>query len=201
MNSQPAFLSSAVAERAMPGEYRSGDLSVVVPVVGGALVAVIDGLGHGMEAAAAATAARDTVRSCAGEPIEVVLEQCHNALRGTRGAVITLAQVDQQRDELTWIGVGNVEGRIWPALPGATLNRQAPPLRGGVVGHALPKLRSSTLTLSRGDLLILSTDGVSNNFHEEFMLNGPVQQIADDIMDKHWTGKDDALILVARYLG
>ena len=43
-----------VASRALPGETRSGDLHVVESFAGGALVAAVDGLGHGEEAADAA---------------------------------------------------------------------------------------------------------------------------------------------------
>jgi len=196
-----SYLHWAVASRALPGENSSGDLSVVQPVQHGVLIAVIDGLGHGVEAAKAATEASVTVRRCAGEPMESVMEACHKALKGTRGAVMTLLYVDQAQGTMSWMGVGNVEGRMWPAVPGTTLLRQAPPLRGGVVGHALPKLKASALPLSRGDLLILSTDGVSPRFHEEFRLEGTVQQIADDILEEYWTAMDDALVLVARYLG
>jgi len=44
----------SVASRARPGEAVSGDLHVVVPTRDGALLGVIDGLGHGEEATAAA---------------------------------------------------------------------------------------------------------------------------------------------------
>ena len=196
-----SYLHWAVAARPLPGEDSSGDLSVVQPVEGGVLIAVIDGLGHGVEAAKAAAEASVAVRRSVGEPIESVMQSCHEALKGTRGAVMTLLYVAQANETMTWLGVGNVEGRMWPAVPGATLMRQAPPLRGGVVGHALPKLRATALPLSRGDLLILSTDGVSSRFHEEFRLEGTVQQIADDILEQYWTAMDDALVLVARYLG
>ena len=201
LSAEVTYLNWAVAARALPGEDSSGDLSVVQPVDDGVLIAVIDGLGHGVEAAKAAAEASVVVRRSAGAPIERVIESCHEALKGTRGAVMTLIYVDKARESLTWMGVGNVEGRMWPAVHRATLLRQAPPLRGGVVGHALPKLNASALPLSRGDLMILSTDGVSNRFHEEFRLEGTVQQIADDILEEYWTAMDDALVLVARYLG
>lgn len=195
------FLDWAVASRTMPGEASSGDVSVVVRVQDGALLAVIDGLGHGTEAAKAAAAAEKKVRECAGEPLVVILDHCHKALHGTRGAVMTLVHVNEHDDTLTWMGVGNVDGRLWSAVPGETLVRQAPPLRGGVVGHHVPKLNSSTLPLTRGDLIVLSTDGIKNDFHEEFRLSGTVKQIADHIARVHWVGMDDALVLAARYLG
>lgn len=195
------FLDWAVAARTMPGEVSSGDISVVERVRDGALLAVIDGLGHGVEAAKAAAAAEKKVRECAGEPLTVILEHCHQALRGTRGVVMTLVHVNEYKDTLTWMGVGNVEGRMWSAVPGETLVRQAPPLRGGVVGHHVPRLSSTTLPLTRGDLIVLSTDGIKNDFHEEFRLRGTVKQIADHIVNDYWVEMDDALVLAARYLG
>lgn len=195
------FLDWAVASRTMPGEVSSGDISVVERVRDGAVLAVIDGLGHGVEAAKAAAAAEAKVRECAGEPLPVILDHCHKTLRGTRGAVMTLAHINEHNDTLTWMGVGNVEGRMWPAVPGSTLVRQAPPLRGGVVGHHLPRVNSSTLPLTRGDLIVLSTDGIKNRFHEEFRLVGTVKQIADHIVTNYWAEMDDGLVLAARYLG
>ena len=195
------FLDWAVAARTMPGETSSGDIAVVERVRDGAILAVIDGLGHGVEAAKAAAAAEKTVRECAGEPLGVILDHCHKALYRTRGAVMTLVHINEHNDTLTWMGVGNVEGRMWSAVPGQTLIRQAPPLRGGVVGHHVPKLSSSTLPLTRGDLIVLSTDGIRNDFHEEFRLSGTVKQIADRIASDYWAEMDDALVMAARYLG
>ena len=54
----------------LAGEDRSGDLAVWVPYEGGALVAVIDGLGHGGPAADASEAAAEQFHRYAGEPPE-----------------------------------------------------------------------------------------------------------------------------------
>lgn len=196
-----SFMSWAAAEQPMPGEGCSGDISIVETVEDGALIAVADGLGHGNEAAKAAAVAKLTLRRYAGEPLEAVMKHCHDALRGTRGVALTLAQLNVAMNTLTWLGVGNVEGRLWAADSGASMLRQAPPLRGGVVGHALPNLRSSTIPIGRGDVIILNTDGVNNRFHQEILLTGTAQQLADNILKDHWMRRDDALVLVARYLG
>lgn len=201
MTGSLSFLSWAIAEKALPGEDTSGDTSLVETVPHGVLMAVVDGLGHGTEAAKAAAQAEITIRKCAAEPLHRILEQTHIALQGSRGAVITLVQIDDVQNMLTWVGVGNVEGRVWPAVPAVNMMRQSPPLRGGVVGHALPPVRPSTIPLQRGDIIILTTDGISNEFHEEFRLEGSALQIANGIMKNYWMGKDDALVLVARYLG
>lgn len=49
--------------------------------------------------------------------------------------------------------------------------------------------------------MVLSTDGVRNDFHEVFRLEGTVQRIATAIINEYWGRLDDALVLVARYLG
>ena len=56
----------SVAKMCRRGEATSGDLAVVNVLPGGALVAGVDGLGHG---AAAARAARRRARSSARAPI------------------------------------------------------------------------------------------------------------------------------------
>ena len=52
----------AVAARCRRGEATSGDLAIVTWLPDGALVAAVDGLGHGSEAARAAEAAGRVVR-------------------------------------------------------------------------------------------------------------------------------------------
>ena len=62
MSEWPASLDRGVAGAPHAGEKRSGDLAVFVPTAAGALVGLIDGLGHGPEAADAAERCADVVR-------------------------------------------------------------------------------------------------------------------------------------------
>jgi phosphoserine phosphatase RsbX len=94
----------------------SGDLHVVAPFPGGALVAVIDGLGHGPEAASARTAAR-VLEVQPGDPVRALVERCHEGLRKTRGAVMSPASFDAQTSSITLVGVGNVEGVLLRSGP------------------------------------------------------------------------------------
>src|SRR5690606_18180403 len=77
----------AVADRALQEE--SGDLHVVAPFDGGVVVAVIDGLGHGPEAAHAARGAATVVTANAGAPLDSLLRGCHDALHHTRGVAMS----------------------------------------------------------------------------------------------------------------
>jgi negative regulator of sigma-B (phosphoserine phosphatase) len=190
-----------VADRALAGQAESGDLHVVVPVASGVAVAVIDGLGHGSEAAEAARVAAATLTTHAEKSLADVLQRCHEALRRTRGAVISAASFDTALATLSWTGVGNVDGMLYRGSPEAKPAREALLLRGGVVGFSLPPLRVSELAVSPGDTLVLATDGISSGFKHESMCDRPVQDVADGLLDRYGKPNDDALVLVARYCG
>jgi serine phosphatase RsbU (regulator of sigma subunit) len=189
----------------LTGQTVSGDLHVVTPFPAGVLVGVIDGLGHGTEAAAAAKIAVATLTSYAHEPIVTLLKRCHEQLRGTRGVAMSLASFTAQDSSLTWVGVGNVEGVLWRANRNVQPPQEAIPLRGGVVGYQLPPLRVTVHSVARGDILIFATDGIRSGFARE-PLSGPLLQqrpqfLADRFLAQYGKNTDDALVLVARYLG
>src|SRR6185436_668074 len=142
----PAVIDWGWAGSALEGE--SGDLHVVAPFRGGALVALIDGLGHGPEAADAARAAARVLVAHAGELALDLVRRCHEALRSTRGAVMTIASICAAESAMTWVGVGNVDGVLLRKAPGS---HAAIATRGGVVGYQLPPLRQHSVSISPGD--------------------------------------------------
>jgi hypothetical protein len=188
-----------VAERPLPGETQSGDLHVVLPFEGGVLAAVIDGLGHGPEAGAAARLAADALAAAPGEPVLRLVERCHAALRGSRGAVISIAAFDVRTDHLTWTAVGNVEVALYRA--GQAQARETLVPRSGVVGYQLPPLREATLPIAAGDVLVFATDGIGHAFVLELPERASAQDYARHLLDRYAKRDDDALVLVVRYLG
>src|SRR5205823_2688246 len=130
----------------------------------GALVAVVDGLGHGAEAADAAKAALRSLERHAHEPILPLIRNCHRSLAGTRGVVMSVAVFDARAETVTWVGVGNVEGVLLRAQATTILGRESLLLRGGVVGGHLPALAAALIPVSRGDALIFATDGIRSDF-------------------------------------
>jgi negative regulator of sigma-B (phosphoserine phosphatase) len=196
----PTRLELGVAERALRGEPRSGDRAVLVAYDGGALVAAIDGLGHGVEAAdAAAAAAAVLVEHPDEEPVRL-LEACHRALARTRGAVMTLAWFDLIEESLSWTGVGNVEGRLVHAGAGPRAPTEGALTKGGVVGYNLPAVRVTGTDLENGDVMVLATDGIDSGFARAMSAGGSAQDIADRILAAHGKDSDDALVVVVRYL-
>jgi len=186
-----------------PAQSVSGDVALVISLPEGALVAAIDGLGHGHEAARAAQIAREIVGKAAGVDIVALAHRCHRALARTRGAAVALAYLSFAASTLTWLGVGNVAGRLITGdqrtrAPSASASLR---LRRGVVGHQLPAIGTVTLDIRRGDILILATDGIAPGFGEALDVSGSPQRIAERILAEHWTVADDGLVLVLRYLG
>jgi phosphoserine phosphatase RsbX len=201
--SAPPLIEWGVATLALPGEAQSGDLHLVKPVAAGVLVAVVDGLGHGAEAAMAAQAAVAALERHATESPASLIERCHRALKGTRGVVMSVAVLARPERSMTWLGVGNVEGLL---LYSDGVARSASPraslvTRGGIVGSELPRLHPVVLPIAPGDMLIFATDGIREGFAEGLPSEATPQQLADQILARHGKGTDDALVLVARYLG
>lgn len=191
----------ASATLTLPGQTECGDRHVIAPVCNGVVVGVVDGLGHGHEAALAAECVVTTIgEHVEDEPLIGLLQRCHSNLQGTRGAVMSLVMFDDQRT-MTWIGVGDVEGRLLRSNDVGNRLHESMLLMPGVVGERLPPLTTSSLSLARNDTVILATDGIEHNFTEGIEINGTPQQVADAIMSRHSKRTDDALVLVARYGG
>lgn len=182
----------------LAGETESGDLQVVKLTDRGALVAVIDGAGHGSQAASAARSAAQALEQHAEENLISLMNRCHRQLQGTRGAVITLASFDDSANELTWLGVGNVTGVL---LRPSGNGREDVLQRGGTVGHWLPPLRVATLTVSARDTLILATDGIRADLAKGMRWDETPQATADRLCAEYVKGNDDGLVLVVRYVG
>lgn len=189
----------AVSSRMLGGENVCGDLHVIATTKSGALVAVLDGLGHGEEAALASNQAKSIIEENANENLSELIERCHNGTRNTRGLAMTVCAIDSQRDELTWGGVGNVEAVLLRA--DSSLKDETLLTSSGIVGYKLPRLRISVLPLQPDDLFILHTDGISDRFVDSVFRSGSLDKIADNIINKFGKRSDDALVVVFRYLG
>ena len=191
----------AVAELAQQGQSESGDRYLALSTADGGLVAAVDGLGHGAEAASAAKIAVRALERGASRPLVQLLRECHQSLIGTRGAVVSAAAFAWRTETMTWLGVGNVEGVLLraPASGGARIETLL--VRGGVVGVHLPPLAGDVVSIRRGDTLILATDGVRSGFLDGTLPYLPPQELADHVLARWGTPTDDALVLVVRYLG
>ncbi len=116
------------------------------------LVAVIDGLGHGLEASLAARRAEASV-DAVSDPHRAI-EVMHEALRGTRGAVVMAVQPGS--DGVQFAGVGNVSATLLGMDRQTSLHSA-----WGVVGSGAPIPGVHHAAWSPGDVLLLHSDGLS----------------------------------------
>ena len=188
-----------VAGAALTGQAACGDKYVYEMFAGGVLLALVDGIGHGPEAAAAAEAACTILKNHAADPVIALAERCHNCLRETRGVVMSLAAFDLEHNLLSWLGIGNVLGILRRSGLPMDATGEFLLLRAGVVGSHLPRLRPSTLRVVPGDTLVLATDGVEGGFAARITSSEAPLRIAHAILDGYNKKIDDALVLVARY--
>jgi len=187
------------AEEVLPGESESGDRYVVKNLPEGSLLAVVDGIGHGKDAAHSAELAAGVFSGCEARSLISLLRRCHERLHGTRGAVVSMAWFSPADDTMTWLGVGNVAGVLLRRAYGVT-RQESLLLRAGTVGAPLPHISASVVPVSTGDTLIFATDGIRSGFADGLNANNSPQEIAEHIIRNHWRRNDDALVLVARYV-
>ncbi|MCM2276745.1 MAG: serine/threonine-protein phosphatase [Oligoflexia bacterium] len=192
--------------RPFPGEITSGDRCFALTNRDRALLAVIDGSGHGREATQAAEIAEEALKERAGMPLERLLRHCHERLASTRGASVTLATVDARLGLLRWAGVGDVEAMALHWNKGAIDPVGTLISERGVIGYRLPKsIQVSARPIARGDLIVMTTDGIDPGFRSELIATPELAslssiEIARAVLEKHGKSSDDALILVARVI-
>lgn len=197
----PPLIDWGFATAMRAGERESGDLHIVKPVRSDVLVAVVDGLGHGAEAGAAARVAVALLDRHADEPLLRLFERCHEALVGTRGVVMSAARFDRATATMTWLGVGNVAGVLLRGGRGSRTAHANLVTRGGIVGSQLPQLRAEVTSVGARDTLIFATDGIATPFTDGLPDDVSPQELANRILARDAKGTDDALVLVARYAG
>jgi len=195
------FVEYGFATASVDDQGESGDTYVVQYCEDFALIAAIDGIGHGDSAAVAAQAAVEVIRSHCAESLETVAQVCHDVLRSTRGAVISMASIDPRSGQMRWLGVGNVQGVVQRAGSPLGTAQELLLLRAGVVGSQLPAVQAASLTLNAGDTVVFATDGIQTEFVRDLSSLETPQRCADRIMKQHFRGNDDALVLVVRFLG
>jgi anti-sigma regulatory factor (Ser/Thr protein kinase) len=185
-----------VWSRPHPGEEVNGDAYFIRARGGRTLLAVIDGLGHGLGAKEASDVAIDQLEEWTGEPLDEVLPALHNSLRSTRGAVIGTAIIDRETGRFHYSGVGNVMVRVYGAPEHTT-----PLSANGTLGARLGSLRVWSYPWAEGATLIMASDGISASWDMDSypgLLQRTPQLLAGILMRDYGRDADDATVLVAR---
>jgi len=185
----------AGACRPFTGESLCGDAYAVREVRGRRQLMLCDGLGHGPLAAMAAQAAVAAFRAAPVAGPKEVLAYLHERLASTRGAVIAVAEVDTDDEEVRFCGVGNVSAVVCGP------SRRAMVSLPGIAGQQKRDLREFVYPLPPGSLIVLHSDGLTERWSLDDYpgLSGraPIV-IAATLLRDAGKRRDDAAVLVAR---
>ncbi len=178
--------------RAKPGEYACGDSWAV----NRGTFLLVDGLGHGPDAAQAAKVAVNAFYQQTSHSPGTVLERIHSAMQGTRGAAIAVAEVDRSIGEICFAGIGNIAGAIIYDESSRSMVSHY-----GIIGYQMRKVQEFTYPCPAGSLLILSSDGITTGMSlapYPGLAGQHPALIAGVLYRDFQRTNDDATILVAR---
>lgn len=180
----------------MPGQEVCGDGWATEALSDKCTCVLVDGLGHGPDAAAAAHAAIAIAHEYRLKAPAEILERAHDALRSTRGAAMAVAAIDTNAGLVHFCGVGNITAMI---LQGEQVRHTVS--HNGTVGQEARKISEYVYPWSRSSLLAMHSDGLSARW--DLKSYRPLAQrhpslIAAVLYRDFARGRDDATVLVAR---
>ncbi len=181
--------------RPKQGQSVSGDTYVIREYATGQLmVAVIDGLGGGEEAARAAKAAEQVIDTHPDWSLQELMQHCHTALHSTRGAVAGLMRLEAQGAKVTYVGVGNIGVHVYSRQPIKPISKN------GILGFRMPSLLELRYVYDPGDVFVLYSDGVSNRFSQDtgVDIKQSPQQVSEYILARYGKMIDDATVVTIK---
>jgi anti-sigma regulatory factor (Ser/Thr protein kinase) len=183
-----------VVHVALEGHQECGDTWRVVQAPGHLVALVIDGLGHGHEAAAAANLGGEAFeKTPLAEPSTLMVE-LNVAMAGSRGGAAAVAHYDTATNALRYAGIGNIAAFLINASRSKGLASQP-----GIVGLQVRKVHTFSIEDVRPDLLIMHSDGIQSRWNLQTypgVLHRHPAIIAALLHRDFCRGRDDATILV-----
>lgn len=191
----PRLWDVGVMTRSRGFARENGDAFIVTRHNGQLLVGVIDGLGHGEEAQAAAVAAQGYVQKHGDLPLDKIFLGASRACRATRGVVMALARFSSP-SRISFATMGNVEARVC-----GSRERVAFVAKRGIVGVDTAHVSVQEIDWDAQWVLILHTDGLHTHWQwDDFPGLGrePAKEIAARLMRTLAAGNDDATVLAVK---
>lgn len=189
------FVAGAVRVPA-PGEQECGDSWALAQSEGRGALLVVDGLGHGAQAAVAAGEAVRAFEASSHLPADQILVAVHRALLATRGAAGSVAEVDLDRGEVRYAGMGNVAGFV--AWAGGSRSMVG---QNGTLGGQSGRVRMFPYPWPAGAALVLYTDGLTSHVSLQAypgLLARHPSVVAGVLFRDFFRGRDDATVVVVR---
>jgi hypothetical protein len=178
------------------GETVCGDAWAVLRHPERTVIVVVDGLGHGPEAAQASSEAVRVAREHSHAAPADLVQRAHLALRATRGAAMAVAAIHHGSGTLTFAGVGNISAAVHS--PAGTRSLMS---HNGTVGHVMRTVQELTYEWPADACLIAHSDGINTRWrldqypgllwHHPALVSGVIWRDAA-------RGRDDACVVVVR---
>jgi phosphoserine phosphatase RsbX len=184
-----AELRIGMAQQARQGENVCGDAFLVMSDRTHKLVGLVDGAGHGPEAAAVAQLFVSHVTGHAAQGLDEILAGAHRALASSRGVAATLLRIDEDGGRVEFAGVGNVN------VVTQVASAFHPVPQPGILGRRCRQVRVLEFELTPGDVLVLVSDGVSSRLNLAAFLHLDVQAMARAVLETYAAQHDDASCL------
>lgn len=179
-----------------PGENACGDGWAFETGDSGRALLVVDGSGHGPEAAKAAEIAAASFVDHQGDDCVTLVQRMHRALAPTRGAALAVARIDAAARVVRFVGVGNITGAL--ICNGETRRMVS---HNGTAGHVAPRIREFTYPFTDDPVVIMHSDGLSAKWdlasYPGLAASHP-SLIAGILFRDHRRDRDDATIVVMR---
>lgn len=189
------FAPFGAVSLAKSGEQVNGDAWAAAGDVGERTYIVVDGLGHGESAAEASRAALAEFRRCSGARPAEILANVHGVLRPTRGAAVSVARTDEQRNTLVFAGIGNVRGAV---LSGGAVRTTIS--RNGTAGHYVRRIQEYEYPFVSESHFVMHSDGLLSSWtvdsYPGLMSRHPTL-IAGVLCRDFRRDRDDTTVLVA----
>lgn len=142
-----------------PGERLSGDGWIFHQKPDRVTVLVVDGIGHGLQAADAAQEAIATFARHAERDPRQILEYIHAALRKTRGAVAAVAEIRPAEQKLLYAGVGNISAVLIDEERSRNLVSH-----NGTLGATAPRIQQFQHEWTPSAVLVMHSDGIQTRW-------------------------------------
>lgn len=159
-------------------------------------ILVIDGLGHGPNAARATRAATDAFVAHSSAAPAALMQICHSALATTRGAAGAAARVAPAKKHGSFAGIGNIACRVEAAG-----ERRQLVSHSGTLGHVMRRVQEFDFAFPAGALLILHSDGLTSRWGSADypgLTSKHAGLIAGVLYRDHDRGSDDVTVVVLK---
>lgn len=189
-------LSIGAASRPHPHMKLNGDSFVIKQWETNALIAVIDGLGHGQFAHHAAEKARQYIETHYTLPIEEIFRGTGRNCYATRGVVMSLVRIDWELHKMWFAGIGNVTARVFG---GSQQFKYI--IRRGIIGKSAPKPVITEHIWESGTIMVIHTDGLKTHWQwedHEHLSEKPAPVIAHGLLSILSKNNDDATAVVIK---